>query len=631
MPPITVLLPSHPRSFNSIPPLHSFSGHSFFCVDIIISIMKGSIFAAAALVGSAMADGVHRRHDAFHQRREASASVWSSSVPAAEETCGCTTKVITYYGDATLVPVETIAPPSSTSTSTPTPTPESTSTLTSTVHSTSTSTLTVTVSGSSSAPASSAPVASTTPVASTPAVELPTPGVSTFSTTGVYTIPATTITVHDTTTVCGATSTEVPSGTHTYGGVTTIVETATTVVCPYATVKPSGSTVTSVIETTTYVCPSAGTYTVVPPTTTTVPTSTVLVYPTPQTIVPGTYTQDENIVTVTRTDYTYICPVATSSLASTSSAAAVPTTVAATTTTAAPVATSTSSASSSASSVASSSSTTSAATSTGVPTVLGEGQYGMTYSPYTSAGECKTKQEVLSDLKVIKGKGFNLIRVYSTDCSGLEFIGDACKELSLSIIMGVYIDGSGISAAQEQVTEIAKWAEWDMVKLIVVGNEAIQSGYVDAASLASFIKSASSSFKAAGYTGVITTTEPINVWQQYGAATLCSAVDIVGANIHPFFNADVTAEKAGEFTKGEFEVLEKICGGKDVINLETGWPNAGDANGAAVPGTAQQATAIKSIAKAVGSKSIFFSYSDDAWKNPGEFNVEQHWGCSGVF
>ncbi|KAJ5844996.1 hypothetical protein N7534_008665 [Penicillium rubens] len=578
--------------------------------------MKGSIFAAAALVGSAMADGVHRRHDAFHQRREASSSVCSSAVTAApEETCGCTTKVITYYGDATLVPVETVAPPSSTSTSTPLP--ESTSTLTSTVHSTSTSTLTVTVSASSS----SAPVPSSTAVASTPAVELPTPGVSTFSTTGVYTIPATTITVHDTTTVCGATSTDVPSGTHTYGGVTTIVETATTVTCPYATVKPSGSTVTSVIETTTYVCPTAGTYTVVPPTTTSVPTSTVLVYPTPHTVVPGTYTQDESVVTVTRTDYTYVCPAPTDALASTT-APAVPTTVAATTTAAPVVSTSSASASSTTSAVSEPSN---------VPTVLGEGQYGMTYSPYTAGGECKTKQEVLKDLKVIKNKGFNLIRVYSTDCSGLEFIGDACKELSLSIIMGVYIDGSGITGAQEQVTEISKWAEWDMVKLIVVGNEAIQSGYIDAATLTTFIQSASSSFKAAGYTGLITTTEPINVWQQYGASTLCSAVDVVGANIHPFFNADVTAEKAGEFTKGEFEVLEKICGGKDVINLETGWPNAGSSNGAAVPGTAEQATAIKSIAAAVGSKSIFFSYSDDTWKNPGEFNVEQHWGCAGVF
>jgi len=450
-------------------------------------------------------------------------------------------------------------------------------------------------------------------------VDLPTPGVSTFSTTGVYTIPATTITVTDSTTVCGATSTEVPSGTHTYGGVTTIVTTDTVITCPYATVKPTGTTVTSVIETTTYTCPAAGTYTVVPPTTTTVPTSTVLVYPTPQTITPGTYTQTGTTVTVTNTDYTYVCPAATeSTLASTTTAPAVPaTTAAATTTTAAPVA------------------STSSAVATSTPTsgsgLTGEGQYGMTYSPYTETGNCKTKQEVLKDITEIKNKGFNLVRVYSTDCSGLEFIGDACKELGLNMILGVFIEGSGVSGAQEQVTAIAKWAQWGMVELIVVGNEAIQSGYVDASTLASFIKSAKSSFQAAGYTGHVTTTEPISVWEASGAASLCSAVDIVGANIHPFFNADVTPEKAGEFAKSEFDILEKICGGKDVINLETGWPNAGEANGAAVPGKAEQITAVKSIAKAVGSKSIFFSYANDLWKSPGDFGVEQHWGCADVF
>jgi exo-beta-1,3-glucanase (GH17 family) len=255
----------------------------------------------------------------------------------------------------------------------------------------------------------------------------------------------------------------------------------------------------------------------------------------------------------------------------------------------------------------------------------------MTYSPYTESGNCKTKQEVLKDIKVIKQKGFNLIRVYSTDCSGLEFVGEACKELSLNMILGVYIDDSGVSGAQEQVTAISKWAQWGMVELIVVGNEAIQSGFVDAASLATFIKSAKSSFTAAGYTGKVTTTEPIDVWEKSGAASLCSAVDLVGANIHPFFNADVTAEKAGEFAKSEFDILEKICGGKDVINLETGWPNAGDANGAAIPGASEQKIAVQSIAKAVGSKSIFFSYANDLWKSPGDFNVEQHWGCADVF
>ncbi len=57
-----------------------------------------------------------------------------------------------------------------------------------------------------------------------------------------------------------------------------------------------------------------------------------------------------------------------------------------------------------------------------VPTVLGEGSVRCDfYSPYTAGGECKTKQEGSQGLKVIKNKGFNLIRVYSTDCSGLRF------------------------------------------------------------------------------------------------------------------------------------------------------------------------------------------------------------------
>ncbi|KAJ6134584.1 hypothetical protein N7523_000906 [Penicillium sp. IBT 18751x] len=576
--------------------------------------MKGSIFAAAAVVGSAMADShLHRRHEAIHQRREA-----SSSVPAlSAETCGCTTKVITYYGSPTLVPI--VAP---TSTSTSTPTPESTSTLTSTVHSTSTTTQTVTVTPSAVAPTSAAPSTSTV------VVTLPTNGVTSFSSTGTYTIPATTMTVTDTTTVCGATSTVVPSGTHTIGGVTTIVETGTVVTCPYATVKPTGTTVTSIIEYTTYTCPVAGTYTVVPGTVTSVPSATTIVYPTASTITPGVYTKPETTITATVTDTTYYCPFASSTGLATSTVPAVATSASS------PAAIETTAAAATTSVVAatSSSSTSTAAASTGTSSsgLSGAGQLGMTFSPYTSSGACMTQSEVHDNLKTINDKGFNLVRVYSTDCNSLEYIGSACKSLGMKMILGVYIESSGTSGAQEQVEAIASWAQWSMVELIVVGNEAISSGFVTAAQLASFISSAKSSFTSAGYTGHVTTTEPIDIWEQYGASTLCSPVDIVGANIHPFFNSQTTAEKAGEFALSEYKILQKLCG-KDVLNLETGWPNGGNANGAAVPGVAEQKTAIHAIAQAIGSKSIFFSYADDAWKAPGDFDVEQHWGCASVF
>ncbi|KFY06137.1 hypothetical protein V491_08835, partial [Pseudogymnoascus sp. VKM F-3775] len=54
-------------------------------------------------------------------------------------------------------------------------------------------------------------------------------------------------------------------------------------------------------------------------------------------------------------------------------------------------------------------------------------------------------------------------------------------------------------------------------------------------------------------------------------------------------------------------------------------------NGLACPGTAAQATAIKSIREAVGGKSVVFSYHNDDWKNLGPFDCERSWGISSLF
>ncbi|TPR09751.1 ABC transporter family protein [Aspergillus niger] len=535
--------------------------------------MKGAFLAtAAALAGTALADGgAHMRrhgHDSFHQRRAVQAEP--------EESCGCTTEVITVWGTPTLVPA---AVPTTV-----------TSDVVTTLHSTSYTTVTV---------VSSTPVAAVT----TSSQAVPTPETTTFSSTGVYTIPAATVTVSDTTSVVAGTTTSLASGTQTYGGVTTIVETSTTVTCPYATVSPSGSTVTSIIQTTTYVCPEAGTYTIAP-TTTYVPSNTVVTYPTVSTVTPGTYTHSAITVTATVTDYTYTCPFANANEPTSTPAAA--TTSAVVVTTPAPA------------------TTTAAAVTSSV-------HMGMTYTPYSNSGGCKSKATVESDIETIANKGFTHIRLYSTDCSTLEYVGAAASKYGLKLILGVYISSTGTSGAQDQVTAITEWGQWSMVTLIVVGNEAISDGYATASELATFISSCKSSFEAAGYTGQVTTTEPIDIWQEYGSSTLCSVVDVLGANIHPFFNSETTAAEAGTFAASEVALLKKICTNMDVINLETGWPSKGNANGAAVPGATEQATAIKGIRESVGELSVFFSYANDLWKDPGEYDVEQYWGCIDQF
>ncbi|KAL2870095.1 putative cell wall glucanase (Scw11) [Aspergillus lucknowensis] len=535
--------------------------------------MRSAILAtAAAFAGTAVAD-VHMRrhgHEALHHR-----GLHQSSSAIPEESCGCTTEVITYWGEPTTIPIEV-------------PTSTVTSETTSTVESTSYTTITVTA------------------TSETPEVTLPTPGVTSFTETGTYTIPATTITVTDTTTVCGATTTDLPSGTHTYGGVTTIVETATTITCPIATVKPTGSTVTSVIETTTYVCPTPGTYTI-NPTTTFVPTSTVVVYPTPATITPGTYTNPESTITVTRTDFTYVCPYTNGN-----EPTAVPTNTAVPTTTTEP-----------------------SSTTTSVPIATGGPQMGMTFTPYETNGACMSKDRVLEQVGIIKQKGFSHVRVYGTDCHTLEYVGAAAKAHGLKLILGVYVDkNTGLKAARPQFDEIANWGQWGLVDLIAVGNELINQQVTDAATLAGFVSDAKSTFQAAGYTGKVTTAETMDNWLA-NKATLCPVVDILGANLHPFFNPSFTASQAGELVSNQIRDLKHVCPGLDVINLETGWPNGGIPNGLAIPGKSEQATAIKSLVEKVGADSVFFSYADDAWKNKfadtDTYKVETHWGCIDVF
>jgi len=200
----------------------------------------------------------------------------------------------------------------------------------------------------------------------------------------------------------------------------------------------------------------------------------------------------------------------------------------------------------------------------------------------------------------------------------------------MMMIIGVFIDSKGISGASQQVSDIITWGQWSLVQLVVVGNEAVFNGYCSTSELASFISSVKSSFANAGYHGPCTTTEPVNIIQQWGSA-ICDVVDVMGSNVHPFFNPSVSADKAGDFIKGQYEIIGAICPGKEVFILETGWPHAGNSNGQACPGDAEQITAFTSIIEAVGKSAVMFSYSNDAWKAPGPYAVEQYWGCADIF
>ncbi|KAI0486431.1 glycoside hydrolase family 17 protein [Xylaria cf. heliscus] len=547
--------------------------------------MKATL-AVAALAAGASAGSVHHRHN--------HAALHAKKGYETEETCGCTTVYSTYYGQPTLV-----FPPA------PPPAPTTVSTT---------------------------------------KVVVPTPIAQTCPTPGVYTFPATTVTLTDATTVPVPYTTSVPAGTHTLGGVTTVVTTATTVVCPYATVSTSEGVTTSVIESTTYVCPSAGTYTIAP-TTTTVTEATTVTIPSVTSYPAGTYTQPEVVTTIVETSTVVYCPfdIPTPSTSEAAPTTYVAVTVAETTPAAAettpapaqtyPVTTSkpATQPETTTSKTAQPSNSPGKTPSKGVP---GK-PWAVTYTPYetSASGGCKSQSQVNSDIAAIAAAGVTTIRVYSTDCSTLEFVGGACEAHGIKMILGIYVDQPGCAAGSpsvsDQISAIKSWGKWNLVSLITVGNEAVLHGYCTPSELAGLI---SSTKQQLSYTGPYSTAETVNIWQQEDfAALVCPVVDFVGANAHAFFNTETTADQAGQFVKGQLDIIENICSGKEGRIMETGWPSAGQALGLAVPGYSQQASAIKSIVQEVGDKAVIFSLTSDAWKDGNtQCQCEQHWGCASI-
>jgi len=412
--------------------------------------------------------------------------------------------------------------------------------------------------------------------------------------------------VTETTTVCAASTTKVPKGTHTLGGVTTVVEKETTVVCPYATTKTKDGVVTSVIETTTYVCPTPGTYTIAP-ITTTVTEVEVVVVPVVTTVCPGTYTRPA-VTTVVTTSTVVFCPWETG----------LPTPPAKPTSQPPPP-----------------SPPSPPQTSPPKGGLGGSGgKWAMTYTPYDDAGKCKSKEAVLADVRRISGKGFKTLRVYSTDCDTLPNVGAAARECGLDLIIGIFIGQPGCSNASpdvaSQIGAIKAWGQWDLVKLVVVANEALFNGFCSVGQLRDLIVHTKQELGGKGYSGPYTTTDVVSAWLEKDTSSICDVIDVVACNAHAYFNAGTRPSEAGSFVAGQLALVEKKCGKSGYI-METGWPTRGKCYGVACAGETEQAAAIKSIKETVGDKAVFFSATNDPWKNPGDCGCENNWGCINVF
>ncbi|KAL6933905.1 related to Probable family 17 glucosidase SCW4 [Hanseniaspora guilliermondii] len=248
---------------------------------------------------------------------------------------------------------------------------------------------------------------------------------------------------------------------------------------------------------------------------------------------------------------------------------------------------------------------------------------GISYSPYTDSGDCKTASEVASDLAQLTD--FEIIRLYGTDCNQVENVL-AAKSSSQTIFQGLYYmdqissDVSTISAAISSTG-----ASWSDFTTISVGNELVNDGEATVDQVAGYVQEAKSALTSAGYTGDVVAVDTfIAVINNPG---LCELSDYIAVNAHAYFDYNTAAADAGPWVLEQIQRVWYACDGqKNVLITETGWPYSGETYGAAVASEDAQSAALTSIQDTCGNDVFLFSAFDHKWASPGAYGIEQYFG-----
>ncbi|CCE80382.1 Piso0_003498 [Millerozyma farinosa CBS 7064] len=274
----------------------------------------------------------------------------------------------------------------------------------------------------------------------------------------------------------------------------------------------------------------------------------------------------------------------------------------------------------------SSSSSSGSSTSSGsgsIPSSIGSGgAKGITYSPYTNDGGCKSSSQIKSELE--KLSGFDIIRLYGTDCDQVAAVLSA-KSSSQKVFAGIN-DVQNIDSAVSSIASAVKnHGSWDDIATVSVGNELVNSGQANPSQVKQYIDKGRSALKSAGYNGKVVSVDTFIA--VINNKELCDLSDYIAVNAHAFFDGNVGASDAGKWVLQQIQRVSSACGGKkEVLITETGWPSKGDSNGAAIPSRSNQQSAISSIKKTCGNDAILFTAYNDMWKSSGAFNAEQYWG-----
>ena len=249
--------------------------------------------------------------------------------------------------------------------------------------------------------------------------------------------------------------------------------------------------------------------------------------------------------------------------------------------------------------------------------------FGKDDSPFMmDKGLVISEDLVRKDLQLLS-KYTDCIRTYST--VGLEMIPKIARENNLKMLMGAWVNGDE-KPTRLEIDTLIKLAKEnkDIVRAVIVGNEALLRGDLSDVKLYEYIKEV----KAALPDTQVTYADVWEYWLKY--PKIKEVTDFVTIHILPYWEDDpmeiTTAIKHLANVRHEVEGILKTS---NILIGETGWPSEGRMREDALPSKTNQAIFVREFVKLAEEKNWNYNIIeafDQPWKRVSEGAVGGFWG-----
>ncbi len=248
--------------------------------------------------------------------------------------------------------------------------------------------------------------------------------------------------------------------------------------------------------------------------------------------------------------------------------------------------------------------------------------HGLSFSPYVEGqgpGTVLEEAQIRERLAIIEPYT-KWIRSFSCT-EGHELIPAIAREKGLKTMVGVWLDDD-LEHNELELENAIRIAGEGHVDILAVGNEVLLRGDLTEDELLDYMRRAKEGAPnvEVGYVDAY--------FEFVDYARVTEACDVLLANCYPFWEG-CPAEHALLYMKDMYRCVSNVANGKRVIISETGWPNIGTAEDAAVPSLEN---AIKYFvdtfrwAEDEGIEIFYFSSFDESWKVGAEGDVGAYWG-----